>query len=73
MATEKIHPGKRKSSPMVTKTGKPKLGHLNFTQLEELLNKSTKPKEKEKQEKNKKKNQKQKDLPFKFKIFRQSD
>ena len=27
----------------------------------------------EKQEKNKKKNQKQKDLPFKFKIFRQSD
>ena len=28
---------------------------------------------KEKQEKNKKKNQKQKDLPFKFKIFRQSD
>jgi hypothetical protein len=28
------------------KTGKPKLGHLNFTQLEELLNKSTKPKEK---------------------------
>ena len=45
MATEKIHPGKR-SSPMVTKTGKPKLGHLNFTQLEELLNKSTKPKEK---------------------------
>ena len=46
MATEKIHPGKRKSSPMVTKTGKPKLGHLNFTQLEELLNKSTKPKEK---------------------------
>jgi hypothetical protein len=46
MATEKIHPGKRKSSPMVTKTGKAKLGHLNFTQLEELLNKSTKPKEK---------------------------
>ena len=46
MATEKIHPGKRKSSPMVTKTGKPKLGHLNFTQLEELLNKSTKSKEK---------------------------
>lgn len=46
MPTEKIHPGKRKSSPMVTKTGKPKLGHLNFTQLEELLNKSTKPKEK---------------------------
>jgi hypothetical protein len=46
MATEKIHPGKRKSSPMVTKTGKPKLGHLNFTQLEELLNKTTKPKEK---------------------------
>ena len=31
---------------MVTKTGKPKLGHLNFTQLEELLNKSTKSKEK---------------------------
>ena len=46
MATEKIHPGKRKSSPMVTKTGKSKLGHLNFTQLEELLNKTTKPKEK---------------------------
>jgi hypothetical protein len=46
MATEKIHPGKKKSSPMVTKTGKPKLGHLNFTQLEELLNKTTKPKEK---------------------------
>jgi len=46
MPTEKIHPGKRKSSPIVTKNGKPKLGHLNFTQLEELLNKTTKPKEK---------------------------
>lgn len=45
MPTEKIHLGKRKASPMVTKTGKPKLGHLNFTQLQELIVKTTKPKE----------------------------
>jgi hypothetical protein len=35
----------RKNNSMTTKTGKPRLGPLNHTQLTALLEKSTKPKE----------------------------
>ena len=38
----------RKNDPMVSKTGKAKLGPLNLTQLTKLLDSSTKPKEKAK-------------------------
>jgi hypothetical protein len=38
----------RKNDPMLTKTGKPRLGPLNATQLNKLLEGSTKPKEKSK-------------------------
>jgi hypothetical protein len=38
----------RKNDPMVSKTGKAKLGPLNVTQLTKLLDSSTKPKEKAK-------------------------
>lgn len=38
----------RKSNPMLTKTGKTRLGPLNFAQLTKLLETSTKPKEKDK-------------------------
>jgi hypothetical protein len=42
----KIHPGRRKANPMMTKNGKPRLGPLNMKQLTDLLAKTTKPKEK---------------------------
>ncbi len=35
----------RKNDSLVTKTGKPRLGPLNLTQLNTMLAKSTKPKE----------------------------
>lgn len=38
----------RKSNPMLTKTGKTRLGPLNLAQLTKLLETSTKPKEKDK-------------------------
>jgi hypothetical protein len=38
----------RKSSSMLTKTGKTRLGPLNLAQLTKLLETSTKPKEKDK-------------------------
>ena len=38
----------RKNDPMLTKTGKPRLGPLNVTQLNKLLEASNKPKEKSK-------------------------
>lgn len=38
----------RKNDPMVSKTGKAKLGPLTVTQLSKLLESSTKPKEKAK-------------------------
>jgi hypothetical protein len=38
----------RKNDPMLTKTGKPRLGPLNTAQLTKLLESSTKPKEKSK-------------------------
>lgn len=37
-----------KSNPMMTKTGKPRLGPLNFKQLTDLLSKTQKKKEKAK-------------------------
>ena len=44
--TARVHPGKRKANPMLTRNGKPRLGPLNLKQLEEL-------KEKTQQKKNK--------------------
>ena len=38
----------RKNDPMLTKTGKTRLGPLNPTQLTKLMETSTKPKEKSK-------------------------
>ena len=38
----------RKNEPMLTKTGKPRLGPLNLAQLNKLLEASNKPKEKSK-------------------------
>jgi hypothetical protein len=38
----------RKNDPMLTKTGKTRLGPLNITQLNKLLEASTKPKDKNK-------------------------
>ncbi|NQW69587.1 MAG: hypothetical protein HQ457_04315 [Betaproteobacteria bacterium] len=38
----------RKGNPMLTKTGKTRLGPLNLAQLTKLLEASTKPKEKDK-------------------------
>jgi len=38
----------RKNDPMLTKTGKPRLGPLNANQLNKLLEASNKPKEKSK-------------------------
>ncbi len=36
------------ANPMTTRTGKPRLGPLNLKQLQELLEKSSKPKDKAK-------------------------
>ncbi|NBY64300.1 MAG: hypothetical protein EBQ70_09385 [Betaproteobacteria bacterium] len=38
----------RKNDPMVTKTGKPRLGPLNLAQLTKLLDSATAPKKKDK-------------------------
>ena len=38
----------RKNDPMLTKTGKPRLGPLNTAQLTKLMEASNKPKEKSK-------------------------
>ena len=37
-----------KGDPMKTKTGKPRLGPLNLTQLQEMLDKTSRPKDKSK-------------------------
>jgi hypothetical protein len=37
----RIHPGRRKANPMMTKNGKPRLGPLNMKQLTELLDKTS--------------------------------
>jgi len=37
----KVHPGKRKGNPMLTRNGKPRLGPLNVKQLVALLDKTS--------------------------------
>jgi hypothetical protein len=46
--TGRIHPGRRKANPMLTKNGKPRLGPLNLKQLEELKEKTQQKKNKAK-------------------------
>lgn len=48
----KIHPGRRKANPMMTKNGKPRLGPLNMKQLTELLDKTSAKKVKAKIQRN---------------------
>jgi len=45
-ATARVHPGKRRANPMLTKNGKPRLGPLNLTQLGDLLEKTQQKKNK---------------------------
>ena len=47
-ATARVHPGKRKANPMLTRNGKPRLGSLNLKQLEELKEKTQQKKNKAK-------------------------
>lgn len=44
----KVHPGKRKGNPMLTKNGRPRLGPLNVKQLVALLDKTQQKKNKAK-------------------------
>ena len=37
----RIHPGRRKANPMLTKNGNPRLGPLNLKQLTELFEKAS--------------------------------
>lgn len=46
--TVKVHPGKRKGDPMLTRNGKPRLGPLNVTQLTAILDKTQRKKDKAK-------------------------
>ena len=48
MATKGSNQKNRKADPHKTKTGRQRLGPLNFTQLETMRDKSSKPKEKAK-------------------------
>lgn len=47
-ATGRVHPGRRKANPMLTRNGKPRLGPLNLKQLEELKEKTQQKKNKAK-------------------------
>ncbi len=47
-ATAKVHPGKRKGDPMLTRNGKPRLGPLNIRQLTAMLDKTQRKKDKSK-------------------------
>jgi hypothetical protein len=47
-ATARVHPGKRKGNPMLTRNGKPRLGPLNVKQLEDLREKTQQKKNKAK-------------------------
>ena len=47
-ATAKVHPGKRKGDPMMTRNGKPRLRPLNITQLTALIDKTQRKKDKSK-------------------------
>ena len=46
--TGRVHPGRRKANPMLTRNGKPRLSPLNLKQLEELKEKSQQKKNKAK-------------------------
>lgn len=46
--TARVHPGRRKANPMLTRNGKPRLGPLNLKQLEELREKTQQKKNKAK-------------------------
>ena len=46
--TGRVHPGRRKANPMLTRNGKPRLGPLNIKQLEELKEKTQQKKNKAK-------------------------
>ena len=46
--TARVHPGKRKANPMLTKNGKPRLGPLNVSQLTAMLDKTQRKKDKSK-------------------------
>jgi hypothetical protein len=46
--TGRVHPGRRKANPMLTKNGKPRLGPLNLKQLEDLKEKTQQKKNKAK-------------------------
>lgn len=48
MATKGSNQKSRKANPMLTKTGKPRLGPLNLKQLNDMLEKSSRPKDKAK-------------------------
>ena len=45
-ATVRVHPGKRKGDPMMTRNGKPRLGPLNVLQLTAMLDKTQRKKDK---------------------------
>ncbi len=47
-ATAKVHPGKRKGDPMLTRNVKTRLGPLNVTQLTAMLDKTQRKKDKAK-------------------------
>ena len=47
-ATARVHPGKRKGNPMMTRNGKPRLGPLNVAQLTAMLDKTQRKKDKAK-------------------------
>ena len=47
-ATAKVHPGKRKGDPMLTRNGKTRLGPLNVAQLTAMLDKTQRKKDKAK-------------------------
>ena len=47
-SSARVHPGRRKANPMLTRNGKPRLGPLNIKQLEELREKTQQKKNKAK-------------------------
>ena len=46
--TVRVHPGKRKGDPMLTRNGKIRLGPLNVAQLTAMLDKTQRKKDKAK-------------------------
>lgn len=47
-SSTRVHPGRRKANPMLTRNGKPRLAPLNIKQLEELKEKTQQKKNKAK-------------------------